>query len=95
MIAVQTKFIPAMLKTVSEAGAGGMEGLGFGGGGGAGISTKILGNLFLALILVQGFFCGLVIGKLSEGSVKAGIKHSMIIIAMAYLITTGVNAFLK
>lgn len=95
MIAVQTKFIPAMLKTVTEAGTGtGMEGIGFGGGGGGGVSTQLLGNLFLALILVQGFFCGLVIGKLSEGKIKSGIKHSMIIVAMAYLITTGVQAFL-
>jgi flagellar protein FlaJ len=96
MIAVQTKFIPAMLKTVTEAGTGtGMEGIGFGGGGGGGVSTQLLGNLFLALILVQGFFCGLVIGKLSEGKIKSGIKHSMIIVAMAYLITTGVQAFMS
>jgi flagellar protein FlaJ len=94
MIAVQTKFIPTMLKTVAESGTGGGGGFeGFGGGGTA-VSTEVLGRLFLALILVQGFFCGLVIGKLSEGKVKAGIKHSVIITAMAYLITTGVNAFL-
>lgn len=97
MIAVQTKFIPAMLKTVSDSGAGaGMEGIGFGSGGGSSaISNELLGNLFLAMIIVQGFFCGLVIGKLSEGNVKAGVKHSMIIVAMAYLITTGAQAFIK
>jgi flagellar protein FlaJ len=95
MIAVQTKFIPTMLQTVAESGSGaGMGGLSFGAGGGAGVSTDVLGRLFLWLIIVQGFFCGLVIGKLSEGSVKAGVKHSVIIVTMAYLITTGVQAFL-
>jgi flagellar protein FlaJ len=96
MIAVQVKFIPTMLQTVAEAGPStGVGGLNFGaGGGGAGVSTELLGRLFLWLILVQGFFCGLVIGKLSEGSVKAGVKHSAIIVVMAYLITTGVQAFL-
>jgi flagellar protein FlaJ len=91
MIAVQTKFIPTMLATVAEAGTS-LEG--FGGGGGTAMSTELLGRLFLWLIIVQGLFCGLVIGKLSEGKVKAGIKHSAIIVAMAYLITTGVQAFL-
>jgi len=41
---------------------------------------------------VQGFFAGLVIGKLSEGSTKAGLKHSFIMMALAYLMTTGVRA---
>ncbi len=44
---------------------------------------------FLALLIIQGLFAGLVIGKLSEGNIKAGIKHSFIMIAMAILISTG------
>ncbi|MEM3074671.1 MAG: type II secretion system F family protein [Candidatus Pacearchaeota archaeon] len=44
---------------------------------------------FLGLLIVQGFFAGLVIGKLSEGNIKAGIKHSFIMVSMAVLISTG------
>jgi len=44
--------------------------------------------------MVQGFFAGLVIGKLSEGSIKAGIKHSAIITALTYLAITGMKAFI-
>jgi len=98
MLAVQTKFIPTMMKTITESGAG-LGGGGLGGGlgssGGGGVPTDVLGRLFLGMIIVQGFFCGLVIGKLSEGNVKAGIKHSVIITSMAYLITTGMQAFLS
>ena len=93
MLAVQIKFIPTMLSTISEAGTGGTSISGFGGAGS--VSTEVFGSLFLGLILIQGFFCGLVIGKLSEGNVKAGIKHSVIITALAYLITTGIQIFAK
>ncbi|MEA3329727.1 MAG: type II secretion system F family protein [Nanoarchaeota archaeon] len=44
---------------------------------------------FLALLVTQGFFAGFVIGKLSEGTIKSGIKHSFIMVAMAILLSTG------
>jgi flagellar protein FlaJ len=44
------------------------------------------------MLLVQSFFAGLVIGKISEGSIKSGIKHSFILIAITLLIVTGVRA---
>ncbi len=44
---------------------------------------------FLYLLLSQGFFVGLVIGKLTEGSVRAGLKHSFALTIAALLITTG------
>lgn len=56
------------------------------------LSPKELSQPFLILLIVQGFFAGLVIGKLSEGSTKAGLKHSFILMALAYLLTTGVRA---
>ncbi len=46
---------------------------------------------FLYLLLSQGFFAGLVIGKLTEGSIKSGLKHSFILTITALLITTGVR----
>ena len=61
---------------------------------GQGNAGESLPNLFLYLLLVQGFFTGFAIGKLAEGSLKAGIKHSFIMIVSALLISTGVRAFI-
>jgi len=58
------------------------------------LSPEELASPFLYLLIAQGLFAGLVIGKLAEGSIKAGIKHSFIMVIMAYLITTGVRAFI-
>jgi len=55
------------------------------------IDTSQLSNSFLYLILVQGLFSGLTIGKLSEGSVKAGVKHSFALMIFSFIITTGAN----
>ena len=49
---------------------------------------------FLLLLLAQGFFAGLVIGKISEGRIKYGLKHSFILVALAWLISTGANLVL-
>lgn len=53
------------------------------------IDTNSLSYAFLYLLLVQGFFAGLVIGKISEDKIKAGLKHSFILIALAWLLSTG------
>jgi flagellar protein FlaJ len=45
-----------------------------------------------ALLITQAFFAGLVIGKISEGNLKSGIKHSFILVAIALLISTGADA---
>lgn len=56
---------------------------------GQALDKSSLSNLFLYLLLAQGIFAGLMIGKLSEGSAKAGIKHSFILAATAMLVSTG------
>jgi flagellar protein FlaJ len=66
----------------------------FGGGGGAGFTPEELSQPFLYLLLAQGFFTGLVIGKLAEGRVKQGLKHSFIMMIVAFLVTTGARALL-
>lgn len=43
----------------------------------------------LVMILVQSLFAGLVIGKISEGSIRDGIKHSFILLVITLLMTTG------
>jgi archaeal flagellar protein FlaJ len=49
---------------------------------------------FLSLMVTQGLFAGLIIGKLAEGDLKSGIKHSFILVAMAVLISTGARLFM-
>lgn len=96
MLVMQIKFIPMITKTMSTASGGLGAGSPFSFGGGAGAqegSIEVINKMFLGLIIVQGFFAGLVIGKLSEGNVKSGLKHSAILVALAYLITSGVKAF--
>ncbi len=61
--------------------------------GGQPINQTEISNAFLYLLLIQGFFSGLVIGKLSEGNIKAGIKHSFTLVLMSFLIAAGANAF--
>jgi len=45
-------------------------------------------GLFRNLIILQGFFAGLVIGKMSEGAVSTGIKHSLLLIIIGIAIYT-------
>jgi flagellar protein FlaJ len=47
----------------------------------------------LVMILVQSFFTGLVIGKIAEGGVRNGIKHSFILLALTLLVKTGAGLF--
>ncbi|HDJ96506.1 MAG TPA: hypothetical protein ENG45_00340 [Candidatus Aenigmarchaeota archaeon] len=44
--------------------------------------------VFRNLILMEGFFAGLVIGKMSEGTVVAGIKHSFILMVIGIIVFT-------
>jgi flagellar protein FlaJ len=57
------------------------------------LSPENLSRQFLYLLLAQGFFAGLTIGKLAEGSLKAGVKHSFVLVTAAFLIATGANAY--
>ena len=47
---------------------------------------EIFAGSFINFIIVQGFFAGLVTGKLAEGSTIAGLKHSVLLIAIGYTI---------
>ena len=51
-------------------------------------SASDLKSIFLHLSLVQGFFGGLVAGKMGEGSISAGLKHSVLMMLMGYLAIT-------
>ncbi|MBI4116975.1 type II secretion system F family protein [Candidatus Pacearchaeota archaeon] len=85
ILVMQYKIIP-MLSGIQNVGAVGTE---------LGVSTNF-GNIeteisssFLYLIMIQGFFSGLIIGKLSEGNLKAGVKHSFALMFISYMISAG------
>ncbi len=95
ILVMQFKIIP-MVSSIADVSLGGNSiGLaGFGGGvGGGDIDQQELANAFLYLLLIQGFFSGLAIGKLAEGNVKAGIKHSFALMLVSFLIFAGANLF--
>jgi len=68
--------------------------------GGAGVSSMgsvdptIISKSFLFLLLFQGGFTGLVIGKLADGKLRTGIKHSFALVALSFLIATIANVIL-
>lgn len=61
---------------------------------GSKVNPEDMANPMLFMLLVQSFFIGLVIGKISEGDFKYGIKHSFILLTLALLITAGTRAIL-
>jgi flagellar protein FlaJ len=48
-------------------------------------SPEDLRRIFLHLTLVQGFSSGLVAGKMGEGSMSAGLKHSLVMMLIGYV----------
>lgn len=61
-----------------------------GGSGGASLQQNIetYNVWFQRLVFIQAIFSGLIVGKLSEGEVKAGLKHAAILFAIGYVATT-------
>jgi len=57
----------------------------------AGLSASDISQAFLYLLLVQSFFSGLAIGKLAEGEIKAGLKHSFALIVLSFVISAIAN----
>lgn len=95
MLVMQFKILPIAsslsgMSGSAEGGLGGIAGL----GGGVSSTPEQLAKPFLWLLVVQGLFAGLVIGKLSEGNIKAGLKHSFVLVVIALLLQTGAKLFL-
>lgn len=50
-----------------------------------------LDRIFFSLLMIQGLFAGIMIGKFSEGTIKQGLIHSLTLITLAALIVTTVK----
>ena len=46
------------------------------------------GEIFRALIVIQGFFAGMSIGKMAEGTFIAGFKHALVLVVFGYTLFT-------
>ncbi len=90
ILVMQFQILP-MISGIADVGTIGIGGITTGGGG---TDQEELSFSFLYLLLVQGFFSGLTIGKLTEGSVKAGIKHSFALMLMSFLVSAVANLIL-
>lgn len=61
---------------------------------GSGISQEEISNAFLYLLLIQGLFSGITIGKLAEGNIKAGVKHSFALMLISFLVSAAARLFI-
>lgn len=59
---------------------------------GVNINPKEMSNqyneMFRNLIIIQGLFAGLVIGKMAEATIVAGIKHSLVLLVVGIIVYT-------
>jgi len=52
------------------------------------VQTEVYKTTFRNLIVMQGFFAGLAVGKMAEGAMVSGIKHSLIMVIIGLLAFT-------
>ena len=81
MIGLQRFLIPSL---TAEGAMGGDIGGGTGVGAGIENLANVYKDLFRNLVIIQGLFSGLAIGKMSAGSIIAGLQHVVVLIAIGY-----------
>lgn len=54
-----------------------------------------LNGIFLLMSLIQGFFAGVVLGKLAEGDLTSGLRHSVIMMTAAFMMITLAQSMLQ
>ncbi len=88
MLVMQIYLIPKIAVLGGEASIGltGTAISGLGQPGATTASIEELDKIFLWLIIIQGLFAGLMIGKFTEGEYKMGVYHSFILMVVGYLI---------
>ena len=90
ILVMQFQILP-MVSGIAEVGAATGGTFGTEATGGGGLSQEEISGSFLYLMLIQGFFMGLTIGKLSTGRVKGGIKHSFTLMIMSFMVSQAAN----
>ena len=87
LIALTTYLLPNLANAQQSLGSGFTA---FGSSGGATLQQNIAlyREWFQRLIFIQALFSGLIIGKLAEGELKAGLKHMALLFAAGYLAVT-------
>jgi flagellar protein FlaJ len=80
-------FLPMMQKA-SEATSGGALPSGVGQFAVSDADLAKYNMLFFHALVIQGFFAGIVTGKMGEGKVVAGLKHSVLFIVVAVIVYT-------
>lgn len=53
--------------------------------GAAVMASEEVKRLFFHMVVIQAFFGGLVAGKMGEGTVNAGLKHSLVLMVCGYI----------
>lgn len=93
ILIMQFQILP-MVSGISELGSVGTGTFAEIGASASSVDEGDISNSFLYLLLIQGFFTGLTIGKLGEGGVKAGIKHSFALMLISFIVSAGANIVL-
>jgi hypothetical protein len=96
LIGLTTYLLPSLSQAssaLSSSGSGGSGAAGIGGGilsgsGNLERNIQIYRGWFKNLAYIQAIFSGLIIGKLTEGSLRAGLKHVAILFGLGYLAVT-------
>lgn len=88
LIALTNYLLPNLASAQESLGGGSFSVLGGGGGSSLQQNIETYNNWFQRLVFLQAIFSGLIVGKLSEGEMKAGLKHAAILFAIGYVATT-------
>lgn len=89
ILVLQFKIIPLIGGVGTEGGIPGIGGI----SGLEKINQLDVSSAFFYLLLIQGLFSGLAIGKLAEKNFKAGVRHSFILMIFAFLASSIANFF--
>jgi flagellar protein FlaJ len=85
-LAVMVGLEKFLVPSLGDFSAGGM----LGGAGAAATQPSNIAEeykvIFRDLILIQGLFAGLAVGKMAEGAIMAGMKHSMFMMFVGFLV---------